>query len=151
MRIEWLGIAEAAARDERGAITLVGVDQNVIVAPSLPVTKERTFLLIADDEGISLAPGSKLTLDVSVTAPSGKVVVAAGAQEVPVGEKRYPDLPGGLKLGGDLRLQITEYGTYSIHVSLTVTASGEVLTADKSIHVVAQPAVVSESKQATAS
>jgi hypothetical protein len=45
LRVEWLGLAEGSTQDARGALALVGVNQNVIQAPSLPHTMKEVFVL----------------------------------------------------------------------------------------------------------
>src|SRR5262245_7170339 len=78
LRVEWLGLAEGVTQDARGALALVGVNQNVIQAPSLPHTVKEVFVLyVVDNEGDTLTEGTDVTVDFRVESPSGTILTAA--------------------------------------------------------------------------
>ena len=149
MRIEWFGIAEASARDARGAMTLVGVDQNIIVAPTLPMTVPRSFVLLIDDEGETPPVGTGGTLEFMAEAPSGRPVLAIGAQRLQVGEKQWPNLPGGIKLGFEVPLSVNEYGTHKMRVRVTFD-DGTTLEQEKSVYVVPDDGRLAEAEASAA-
>lgn len=134
MKVEWILLAEGLGQDAKGAITVIGLNQNVLGAPSLPVTTKRAVVAhFVADKG-SLAPGDKLTLRFSVTSPSGKVIAAQTAQAT-IGQLPWPDLPASSDLPVELGLTFYEYGTHRFEVAVQ-TADGQEVTGQIDFYVV---------------
>jgi len=134
MRLDWIGIAEASTTDSRGVLTLVGVNQNVAIAESLPAEVKRTVVIYLVDEDASLQPESQLQIRVSVENPKGEEV-ASQEGELRIVSKPFPTLPGAIQLAIDLDLQVTEYGTYIIKCFVD-GPNGMHLEGSKPLHVV---------------
>jgi len=137
---DWLGIADGATNDSRGALALVGVGHNVIVARSLPHQTQRVVVvMIVDPEGTSLQEGTAVQFDFRLTSPSGRTLVA-NSQTVNIGPNvtliELPtDVPGrGFQLVAGLALQITEYGPHTI--SAAVTVGEQELVRSRQLHVI---------------
>ena len=135
MKMEWILLAEGLGQDAKGAITAIGLNQNILAAPSLPATTKRAVVahLVADDE--PLETGDKITLRFSVTSPSGQVVAAQTAQAT-VGPVLWPDLPAISDLPVDMVLTFNEYGTHRFEVAVQTTG-GEELEGQIDFYVVA--------------
>jgi hypothetical protein len=133
--MEWILLAEGLGQDAKGAITAIGLNQNILAAPSLPATTKRAVVahLVADDE--PLETGDKITLRFSVTSPSGQVVAAQTAQAT-VGPVLWPNLPATSDLPVDMVLTFNEYGTHRFEVAVQTTG-GDELEGHIDFHVVA--------------
>lgn len=136
VEIQWLGVAEASAYDGRGSLTLVAVNQNVVIAPELPVTRKRSVVaLVSCPDNSGVEPGDSGTFEVSVKDPAGKDLVAA-KQTMTLEESKWPGVvPIGFHFSGDLNLKLEKYGIYAIHISIEIP-EGEVATADAPLYVV---------------
>jgi hypothetical protein len=119
--IEFFGVVEGVAVDARNAFTLVAVNQNVIVTPSLPFSGARHFVTFGYDyEGDELAEGANIEVDFQVTSPSGATV--AGQHNIATTPKKAPDSPkvpgNGMSLILSLNLFLAEYGEYLARLTL---------------------------------
>ena len=143
LSFDWLGIADAAASDSRGALTLVAVGHNVIVAPSLPHQEQRVVVItILDEETAAFPFGEPCELDFQVTGPDGKMVMS-NRQTLTLDPKanpfgRHPKLPPrGFQLVVGLGFHLTEYGEYLIRA--VVTVAGQELERSRRLYVVESP------------
>lgn len=134
MRVEWFGIAVAAVEDGRGALAIIGAFQNVLVAHELPASARRALILSIEDDTDNLQPGDRLELTMRVHSPSDDVLVATGAEHT-VGEKRYPHLPGTVRIPAEARFGVPEHGTYAITCDVS-SSSGDKLSAKTELYVV---------------
>src|SRR5438105_275331 len=50
LQLEWLGIAEGAVFDARKALTLVGINQDIVRVSSLPTQWQTTIIVLAADD-----------------------------------------------------------------------------------------------------
>lgn len=144
LAIDWLGIAEASANDARGALTLIGVGQNVVVAPQLPHREQRVLVISVLDENGSDLNGRDdgISLALEITSPSGRTLLA-NTQLVPLSQAanpaRIPDdvESRGFQLVLTLNLEFTELGTHKI--STTVIAGAVEARRERRLYVVAGP------------
>jgi hypothetical protein len=113
VKLDWMLLAEGFGQDAKGAITAIGVNQNVVLAPSLPITTKRAVLVHIVDEAGSLKPGGKVHFSFSVHSPSGQVLLAQSGQ-LAVGEKVWQDLPASVDLPAEFTLTAYEYGVHRI-------------------------------------
>jgi len=124
VKIEWVLIAEGFGVGGNGAITAIGIDQVLIIAPSLPAAIKRAILvhLTADDNTMT---DKELTLAVKVITPSGQVLAA---QTIPgkVTPPQWPDIPLTFNIFIDVPMQLTEYGTYVVDVKVTPPDGGRI-------------------------
>lgn len=124
MKFDFLALAEGAAEDSRGAITLVGVNQNLVVSPTLPTPFRRTlFAYVSEEEGQAPLPsGTPIAMAFRAESPSGNVVVA-GTGAGALGNKPYPDLPGAVQFAVDLAGVAGEYGAYKLICEISIAGS----------------------------
>jgi hypothetical protein len=115
LRLEWLGIAEGSANDARGALALVGVNQDVIPAPSLPhVQREVLIVHVADDDGDIFTEGTNVYVEIRVDSPTGRTL-SSSRSSVSLGKKQYPTIPAThLQVLAEVMMRFDEYGTYVI-------------------------------------
>ena len=125
MEIEWILLAEGLGQDAKGAITAIGLNQNVLTAPSLPATTKRAVIthLVAGQGTVKA--GDKLNLRFSVTSPSGQVIAAQTAQAT-IGPLPWPDLPSSSDFPIELVLTFYEYGTHKFEVDVQASDSEQV-------------------------
>lgn len=135
MKIEWLILAEGLGQDSKGAITAIGLNQNVLIAPTFPSTTKRAVVAHLVYDIKDLKPGDKLNLYFSATSPSGKVVAAQSAQAA-VGEPKWSDLPATADMPAEMLLTLHEYGTHRIEVSVQSSDNEEATTAGLDFYVV---------------
>ena len=126
MKIEWILLAEGLGQDAKGAITAIGLNQNVLATPSLPATTKRAVVarLVGEDGG-SLNSGDKVTLRFSVSDPAGHVIAAQTAQGT-IGPRPWPDLPLSSDLPIELVLTFQQYGTHKFEVAVQASDGTEV-------------------------
>jgi hypothetical protein len=126
VKIEWVLLAEGLTQDARGAITVVGLNQNIQVTDVLPAQTKRVILVhigasegeFKGDEVVDLA------FRFWVRSPSGEIVSVHTIQtssEIKSEVKISPSVDIPIQIG----MALTEYGTYEIGVSVTYS-SGEV-------------------------
>jgi hypothetical protein len=124
MKIEWILLAEGLGQDAKGAITAIGINQNVLATPTLPAATKRAVLSHLAADHTEVKTGDKLTVRFSVTSPSGKVISASTAQ-VTVGPFAWPDLPIFFDFPVELVVTFSEYGTHRFEVAAQVGDSTE--------------------------
>lgn len=142
LRVEWLGLAEGSTQDARGALALVGVNQNVIQAPSLPHTVKEVFVLyVADDEGDTLTEGTEVTVDFRVESPNG-VILSAARSAAKLSQKSFSAIAAvHLQFVAESLLRFEEYGTYTIRCAVETT-DGHSASEEKRLYVI-EPATSS--------
>lgn len=135
MKIDWVLLAEGATLDARGAVTAVGLNQNIFPAASLPATTKRAIIShVIEDPGV-IQPQSKFTISIRIRDPRGNVVVAQTAA-VAVGHIPWPSLPLTTDLPLELALNLTEYGTYHFEVEIQPPGGGDTETGTVEMYVV---------------
>lgn len=139
MQIEWIGLAEASVEDGRGVVALIGVQQNVVAAASLPIRdlKRVVPVFISDSDASSpvLVEGVGVTIRVTVESPTGDVLLFA-RQTSTLGPPKWRGIPTSLHIFVEMQLEITEYGTHTIRVEAE-TSEGEMVTGTKELYVMA--------------
>lgn len=111
MEVEWFGMAENAAEDGRGALALIGVNQNVFRPPTLPATVKRALIILLQGEEGDPQEGS-LSVRMEAVGPSDNVLWAtseSGQMETP----KEPSLPVGVQVVTNVQIQVTERGPVS--------------------------------------
>lgn len=130
MRLDWMILAEGLGQDSRGAITIIGVNQNVFETPLLPGVTKRAVLVHFVDDDRDLKIGDQLNFRVRVVSPSEEVINAQGAQAT-VGPSRWPDLPLSIDFPIEIVMNCPEYGSYRIELDAQfpegVTLKGSVI------------------------
>lgn len=135
MRLEWILMAEGFGSSSIGAVTVIGVNQNLFITSNLPAITKRGVLahFVADAAEAARLTGKEITLSAQVIDPSGEVIMAAtvGGAFPP---QPLPDLPGGLDINTEFPLRINSYGIYEIRIS-TRPPEGDEITGSTYLHV----------------
>ena len=138
LSIEWLVLAEAAAHDSRGALTLIGVERNVAVVSTFPAQRSYAVAASIRDDEIPvplLLPGKTLDVEFTVVSPSGDTLLATRSAPV-LGERPRPEVPGGVSVLFELSLALAEYGEYRVKCLVSVEGEERAVGAEKSVYVV---------------
>jgi hypothetical protein len=136
LRVEWLGLAEGSTQDSRGALALVGVNQNVIQAHSLPHTMKEVFILyVADDDGNTLTEGTDVTVDFRVESPKG-TILSAVRSAAKLSQKSFSSVPAVyLQFVAESLLRFEEYGMYTVRCTVETT-DGHSASEEKRLYVI---------------
>jgi hypothetical protein len=135
MRIESVLLAEAVTADARGALAVIGINQNIFLAATLPATIKRAILAhVVEDPGI-IQPNARFSFSLKVTGPRGNVILAQTAS-VAVANVPWPSLPATTDLPLELALNLSEYGTYRFDVEIQPPGDGDLLTGHVDMYVV---------------
>ena len=112
MRLEWIILAEGLGADAKGALTVIGLNQNVLITPTLPATTKRAILAHFTENGAEAKPGEPIFFRVSFVSPSGKTISAQnGSAQFTL--SRWPDIPAAIDLPAEMILNCSEYGDSS--------------------------------------
>jgi hypothetical protein len=138
-RIDWFGLAEGAAADSRGALTLVGFNPLVQVHPALPVTVGFVLVLCladsdktSDDDPAALLPGRTLDLDLQIIDPNGARIIGM-QQGNDLMAKKYPDLPATVTLALAVSVTFKIHGRYLVRAK--VELGGHSVSAEREFYV----------------
>lgn len=130
MRCDLFVLAEGVTADARGALTLVGVNQRTIVAPSLPFPIRQKVVISLTDEADGPAghPFEELPdgdLTIRVTDPSGTLQFAINQGfkmpkvDVPAGAPQIVNIIADIVLSG------TSHGEYLAQATFRTTDDEE--------------------------
>ena len=142
--IEWLILAEGLGQDVEGAFTFIGVNQNALLAETLPVVTKRAVIAHIAQDGDDLKEGDEVNADFKVSSPSG-IVVAQARVSFTLGTKRIKTLPTELDIPAELALEIKEYGAYTVTVEVEIPGSSPV-TRELSLYVLDRSAIRDEAE-----
>jgi hypothetical protein len=132
MNIEWMLLAEGVTQDARGALTAVGLNQNVFAADEFPAHTKRAVVTRLS----GLSEDTRLSFRYAVTTPSGRTLTAQG-NDIELGKRRVASLPASLDLPGEFVVSVSEYGEHRIEFEATDHASGQTVVQYVPIYVVA--------------
>lgn len=133
MELEWIILAEGFGTNSNGAVTAIGINQRVVIAPTLPATTKRGVIAhFSTDE--ELAIGKEIEVSVSVTDPAGNPVVVITAPVQPNPIPRWPGVPAGVDIFLEIPLRLATYGEYEVTLSLT-SPGGEKVTGNVPLYV----------------
>lgn len=117
LHMEWLGIVEGAVFDSRRALTLVGINQNILYADDFPINWQTTIVVMAaeDSEDLPESPSSA-SISFDITGPSGERLSSSSNKAVFT--RRHTDLPGSVTAVALANLQLQNHGHYRITAEL---------------------------------
>lgn len=130
MRCDLFVLAEGVTADARGALTLVGVNQRVIVAGSLPFSVRQKVVISLTDEtqgplGQAFEDFPNGDLSALVTDPAGTRQFVIN-QSFKVPKENPPEgLPKIANIIADIVISGTTYGEYTARVSFRTTDGDE--------------------------
>jgi hypothetical protein len=123
VKIEWIILAEGLGTASNGAVTAIGVNQNMIAIPSLPATTKRAVMahVTADDGTLA---GFELGVSITVLGPSGQALVTqTGIAKG--GTPLWPDLPVSVDIFTEFHVPLQEYGTHVVQVRISALDGDE--------------------------
>jgi hypothetical protein len=124
LQIEWLGIAEGAVFDSRRALTLVGINQNLLYIDDFPSSWQTTIVVMAAEDGENLPDSpSSGSISIEIKDPTNGRVSSTSIKAV--FERRHKDLPGSVVAVALVNFQLTRHGRYRISAELTPDGSTE--------------------------
>jgi len=135
MNIGWVLLAEGVTLDARGAVTAVGLSQNIFPAASLPVITKRALVTHVVEEPGIIQSNSNFTISIQVKDPRDNVIVAQTAA-VAIGHVPWPLLPAVTDLPLELALNLSEYGTYRFDVQVQPPGGGAPASGSVEMYVV---------------
>jgi hypothetical protein len=138
VKISWLILAEGLAQDSKGAYTVVGINQNILLTSTVPTQTKRAIIAhltaVSEDSGQKMN-GASFTF--SILSPS-KVTLSAHSGQAAEASFPFPDLPATVDIAADFMVPITEFGEYQICLEVRF-ADGDVARAVESLYVMRPP------------
>lgn len=124
LRLQWLSIAEGAVFDSRRALSLVGIDQNVLYQDKFPIQWQTNIIVLAseDADDLSESPDSG-SISIEIRDPSDARISATASKIVL--ERKHKELPGSFVAVALVGIQLTRQGRYRIVAELTPDGSTE--------------------------
>jgi hypothetical protein len=118
MRVEWIIIAEGFGTNSNGAVTAIGINQRVVIAPTLPTTTKRGVIAhFSSDSHVEIDREFEVSLNVA--DPAGDLIVAmtSPAKFSPI--QKWPGVPEGIDIFLEIPLRLATPGEYRVSLSLT--------------------------------
>jgi len=140
LRLGWFGLAEGAAGDHRGQLTLVGFNINVVPIPeaALPATLSIVLVAVIEaDMPADLTAAGKIQLSSHFSAPD-ETVMFAGQQSLDVPPLPWPEVPPRIQLVVAGQATFQRYGLYTARVRIDIPGH-EPLLGDRGLWVLAPP------------
>jgi len=144
-------LAEGAASDSRGGITLVAANPQFLTAERFPAQLAPVFYAAVEDgeEGAqppSIVPGRVVSLKLQVTAPDGEVLYFFQNQQSVLANP-HPVHPIRLQVLVPVQFSASKSGDYTISARLAIALPGgeqDEVVATRRIRVIEQTPVKSE-------
>jgi hypothetical protein len=115
-------LAEGAATDTRGNLTLVGANPHVLVADDLPTQFVPVFLVAVQEDSETtdiLTPGRFLNAKIEVTGPDGEVLYISQIRQA-IAPSPHPSLPPRLNVVGQVPFTASKIGKYQVSAHVEV-------------------------------
>jgi hypothetical protein len=132
MRLDYALVAEGVGLDARGALTLIAVDQLILLAPTLPIPVSRVLVMRAIEEKDEFQ-NAAIALRLTVVSPAGETISASSGMGA-LGPRLFDDVPGILQVQSAFSFLATEYGKYEVKASVT-DANGNELAVSVPLYV----------------
>jgi hypothetical protein len=143
LSFDWLGIADGSTNDSNGALTLVAVGHNMMIARSFPHREQRVLVVsILDEDGTTLSQNESASFDIQITSPSNRILLAnhqmLRLDEVSRGIVIPPEIPGrGFQIVMGVVMEVSEFGPHVIRVIVDV--GDEHLERTRTVYVIRPP------------
>ena len=135
LSIDSVIIAEGVTTDSRGALTIVGVGQNVALVDEFPA-KRRYAVVVHAKSDAAIPAGEKIVWRISALSDEGDEL-ATFSDVYDAKDPRYPDLPSGLVLAAQIGFVLPKPGSY--RVACGVEVGEESAQAETAIYAVQKP------------
>jgi hypothetical protein len=117
LHLEWLGIVEGAVFDSRRALTLVGINQNVLYIDDFPTPWQTNIVVMGADDVEDHSAGSNSgTISIEIRDPSDGRISSTSNKVVL--ERVHKEIPGSVVAVALVGLQLTRHGRYRITAEL---------------------------------
>jgi hypothetical protein len=125
--IDFAAIAEGAAADARGILTLVAVNPNALIADQLPAQFSPILVVVAtDDEPANpvIVAGRTLTGRIEAAGPDDETLFVAQMRQGIV-PSNVPAIPQRVQIVAQVPFTATKTGEYCLSAHITVVDEGE--------------------------
>jgi hypothetical protein len=133
MKLEWVILAEGLGQDSKGAVTAIGLNQNVLITPTVPASTKRAIMAHFVEDGDAVKTGDKMTFRVTFVSPSGKIINALTSPAT-LAPMPWSDLPISIDMPAEMVLACVEYGTYTINAEVELP-TGETMSGNVKFYV----------------
>lgn len=129
MKIDWVILAEGNTSDARGAMTLVGVGQNVVETSEVPLGVSRVVAF-----GVSSDVPAEADLVLEILNPAGEALVQQRTT-LRFGERERIDVPLGAQMAAMFNVVLEEYGVYIVRCTVHTKADKSNDSRELKLHV----------------
>ena len=134
-------LAEGAATDSRGNLTLVAVNPQTLIADELPAQFSPIFVVVVEDDEAEpqvIVPGNTVTARLEATGPDDAVVFFAQLRQA-VQPPPHPTMHGRVQVIAQVPFAAGKAGTYRVSAHIAIVGAHEQLqgevTASRSVRV----------------
>lgn len=125
--VDFAAIAEGAATDARGILTLVAVNPNALIADQLPAQLSPILLVVAMDDDPAnpvIVAGRTLTGRVEAAGPDNETLFVAQMRQGIV-PSSIPAIPPRVQVVAQVPFTATKTGEYRLSAHITIVDDGE--------------------------
>jgi hypothetical protein len=154
-------LAEGAATDARGNVTLVAANPSMLIAEELPAQFSPVFLAVVNEgeDGYPpsiLTPGRVIAVRIEVTSPEDEVLFVGQLRQA-VAPPPYPDMQPILSVIAQVPFAASKVGRYTVSAQIRALGEGEhvldEVTARRTVRISDRPSLTTNAagltKQAT--
>jgi hypothetical protein len=120
-------LAEGAATDARGSLTLVAANPHILVADELPVQFSPVFLVTvqddAEDDAAILAPGRPINAKIEVIGPDDEALFVSQLRQA-VAPPPFEAIRPALNLLAQVLFTASKIGKYRVSAHIEVIGEG---------------------------
>jgi hypothetical protein len=127
IKVDFAALAEGAAGDSRGNLTLVAVNPQVLVAEQLPAQFSLILVVVIVDQESNdptITPGRNVTARIEATGPDGSVLFVAQLRQEIV-RPPNPGLEPRVQIVAQVPFMAAKPGDFTISAHITVVGEGE--------------------------
>jgi hypothetical protein len=125
-------LAEGAATDSRGSLTLVAANPHILIADDLPVPFVPVFLVVVDEDAETaeiLAPGRIVNAKIEVTGPDNQALFVSQIRQA-VAPPPHPAIPPRLNVVAQVPFTAAKVGKYQVSAHIEIIGNGNQVTAE---------------------
>lgn len=125
-------LAEGAATDVRGNMTLVAANPHILLSDDLPVPFVPIFLVAVEEDGETadiLIPGRIVDAKMEVTGPDGEILFVSQIRQA-VTPPPHPAIPPRLNVVSQVPFTASKIGRYLVTAHIKIIADGNQVAAE---------------------